>query len=761
MAAQTSSAVSVRQIYQCVEQVGKGAFGSVHRGRHIPSGKVVAIKIVDLDSEDADDDVLSMQREVALLTQLRGGPNIINYYGCFLDGPRVWIIMDYADGGSVRDFIENSPSEGIEEKFAVIITREVLVGLVYLHKCAVIHRDIKAANVLVTSTGKVLICDFGVSAILATTVGKRNTFIGTPFWMAPEIAAPSPSYDTKADIWSLGILVYEMIKGNPPHLGVAPLKLIQMLPTMKPARFLENEASQALREFLPLCLTEAPVNRFTADELLKTKWIKATAKVPVTSLRALLNRLAESKSDDVVPSENSDQNDQEFTGNDPDSEDPWEFETVRGLSSEKPSLNDASTIRAGPPSSKLPPSLRHIFDVDGSSTPDPFRIAPAVPNTFDATIVSPLPSLPPSTPRAIPASPSPSMARERRAAKRALTVDHGSMDGVPLSSATFSFPPKATPSRIIAIPPVTAEGTLAPPPNLLEGHMARSLSVGNTANASVDGRIHTRSDPSAPVEPLHVSRSQDRMDPDTSPNVRSRSATGFNRDGQLSSSGALSATPSIPNFGDAEGPGLSHRPSLGRLASVAVMESVPPPLKPSVRERSGSQVKDIVNDGTMPGLKNVLKTPSLNTLYEGGSSLDLLPPSFPRASRSRDPSPSTPSTPTRAVSRTGMNPEAPIAMPSSLPHKSAVMDLHRRNSSLPAFSAPMAGMAAFSVSDLQGPPIRLLDFGALQASHEAMHAELAQVVDDLGSWLSVVHVGLGRLLDSAGVERIVEEPGYA
>ncbi|KAA1477757.1 Pkinase-domain-containing protein [Dentipellis sp. KUC8613] len=312
MAAQTSSAVSVRQIYQCVEQVGKGAFGSVHKGRHIPSGKVVAIKIVDLDSEDADDDVLSMQREVALLTQLRGGPNIINYYGCFLDGPRVWIIMDYADGGSVRDFIENSPSEGIEEKFAVIITREVLVGLAYLHKCAVIHRDIKAANVLVTSTGKVLICDFGVSAILATTVGKRNTFIGTPFWMAPEIAAPSPSYDTKADIWSLGILVYEMIKGNPPHLGVAPLKLIQMLPTMKPARFLENEASVALREFLPLCLTEVPGNRFTADELLKTKWIKASAKVPVTSLRSLLNRLAESKSDDVVPSENSDQNDQEF-----------------------------------------------------------------------------------------------------------------------------------------------------------------------------------------------------------------------------------------------------------------------------------------------------------------------------------------------------------------------------------------------------------------------------------------------------------------
>ncbi|TFY77652.1 hypothetical protein EWM64_g6358, partial [Hericium alpestre] len=370
-----SASTSVHQLYQCLEQVGKGAFGSVHKGRHIPSGKVVAVKIVDLDGEGADDDdVASMQREVALLTQLRGGPNIVNYYGCFLDGPRVWIIMDFADGGSVRDFVEGSPNDGLEEKHVVIIIREVLIGLNYLHKCSVIHRDIKAANVLVTSSGKVLICDFGVSAILATTVGKRNTFIGTPYWMAPEVAQPSPSYDTKADIWSLGIMVYEMIKGSPPQAGVPQMKLIQMLPSLKPARFLENEASKDLRDFLPFCLTEAPADRLTAEELLKAKWIKASAKVPVTNLKVLLGRVPQ-RTEEEVSSESREPATEERSGNsfqDFDSEHPWEFDTVRSHTGE--TYEDTTTIRAGPAPTKLPPSLRHLFDADGAYPPDPFRI---------------------------------------------------------------------------------------------------------------------------------------------------------------------------------------------------------------------------------------------------------------------------------------------------------------------------------------------------------------------------------------------------
>src|ERR1700761_3425411 len=190
--------MSVHQLYKRLETVGKGAYGSVHKGVD-RAGNIVALKIINLDIES--DDVGDIQREVALLTQLRDGPNITKYYGCYLDGPRVWIVMEFAQGGSVYSLMQSSPDNCLEEKYVVVIVREVLTGLNYLHKSNVIHRDIKAANVLVTASGKVMICDFGVSALLATTNSKRNTFVGTPYWMAPEVAQPVPAYDTKADIW--------------------------------------------------------------------------------------------------------------------------------------------------------------------------------------------------------------------------------------------------------------------------------------------------------------------------------------------------------------------------------------------------------------------------------------------------------------------------------------------------------------------------------------------------------------------------------
>jgi serine/threonine protein kinase len=248
---------SVHELYERLETVGKGSYGSVHKGIHRATGNVVALKIIDLDADDGDD-VDSIQREVALLTQLRDGPNITKYYSCHLDGPRVWIVMEFAQGGSVYSLMQSSPNNCLEEKYVVVIVREVLTGLNYLHKSNVIHRDIKAANVLVTASGKVMICDFGVSALLATTNSKRNTFIGTPYWMAPEVAQPVPAYDTKADIWSLGIMIYEMMKGSPPHFRIAHMKVIQMIPKVKPPRLAENEGSKDLRDFIPFTLTESP-----------------------------------------------------------------------------------------------------------------------------------------------------------------------------------------------------------------------------------------------------------------------------------------------------------------------------------------------------------------------------------------------------------------------------------------------------------------------------------------------------------------------
>lgn len=171
--------------------------------------------------------------------------------------------MDFASGGSVLDLMKASPNNALEERYAAVITREVLVGLSYLHKSAVIHRDLKAANILITAAGKVLICDFGVSALLATTSSKRNTLVGTPFWMAPEVAqgiGSTSSYDTKADIWSTGIFIYEMVTGGPPHMGISGERALQLIPRSKPPRLSEAQASKDLRDFLPFCLTESPLD---------------------------------------------------------------------------------------------------------------------------------------------------------------------------------------------------------------------------------------------------------------------------------------------------------------------------------------------------------------------------------------------------------------------------------------------------------------------------------------------------------------------
>ncbi|KDQ57544.1 hypothetical protein JAAARDRAFT_130580 [Jaapia argillacea MUCL 33604] len=277
---------SVHQLYKRLKTVGKGAYGSVHKGVHLATGNIVALKIINLDTDS--DDVGDIQREVALLTQLRDAPNVTKYYGCYLDGPRVWIVMEYAQGGSVLNLMKASRDGTLEERYVVVIVREVLAGLSYLHKSGVIHRDIKAANILITDVGKVMICDFGVSALLPTATSKRNTFVGTPYWMAPEVFQTVPAYDTKADIWSLGIVIYEMIKGSPPHANLQAAQLLQLIPKAKPPRLAEADGSKDMRDFVVNCLRELPSDRLPADELTKTKWIKSAGKVSISILKDLV-----------------------------------------------------------------------------------------------------------------------------------------------------------------------------------------------------------------------------------------------------------------------------------------------------------------------------------------------------------------------------------------------------------------------------------------------------------------------------------------
>ncbi|PWN34280.1 Pkinase-domain-containing protein [Meira miltonrushii] len=279
----------VHTTFKRLELVGRGAYGAVYRGMHIASGKAVALKVVNLDTPD--DDVSEIQKEVALLSQLREttSKNVIRYWGCWLREAELWIVMDFAEGGSVRTLMKAGP---IAEKYACIIVRESLIALSFLHKSGIIHRDIKAANILLTTEGRIQLADFGVAATLVSSSvhSRRMTFVGTPYWMAPEVITQGKSYDQSADIWSLGITVYEMLMGNPPLSNEDQMRVIMMIPKNKPPRLpAESNFSPALREFVALCLNEEPKERPNSDELSKTKWIKASVKTPVSILKELIS----------------------------------------------------------------------------------------------------------------------------------------------------------------------------------------------------------------------------------------------------------------------------------------------------------------------------------------------------------------------------------------------------------------------------------------------------------------------------------------
>ncbi|KAJ5125627.1 hypothetical protein N7448_004945 [Penicillium atrosanguineum] len=279
--------------YEFEELIGKGAYGRVYKGRQIPSGRLVAIKVLDIDSLDyksqrdfRDESIKDFIHETKVMKQVKdsGAQNINELIEAISIHSQLWLVCEYCPGGSVRTLMR-ATGDKLDEKYIIPIARELAVGLRAIHEAGIIHRDVKAANILVHEEGRLEICDFGVAGILQSQRDKRSTWIGTPHWMPPEMFGRGPAhrYSSEVDVWAFGCTLYEFANGSPPNAGLRePMQIGRQLNRTAP-KLNNDNYSQGLQELIAFVLEPDPANRPTMADVLEHPYIAGTEEEYPTS----------------------------------------------------------------------------------------------------------------------------------------------------------------------------------------------------------------------------------------------------------------------------------------------------------------------------------------------------------------------------------------------------------------------------------------------------------------------------------------------